>query len=720
MQLTELITQFLEYSEIEKNQSLKTIDNYSRYLKRFERFTGDIPVDTITLDLVQKYRIQLNRPGEKTGEILSKKTQNYHVIALRAFLKYLTKRDHKTLAPEKIELGKIPERTVEFLSQEEVQRLFDAIPQESPSFLRDMAILETLYSTGLRVSELANLNRQQVDLVRREFMVRGKGKKPRIVFLTQRAVDRIQAYIKSRDDAFEPLFINAGRSRKSGDITKGEQRRLTTVSIEAMVRKFTMLAGIMKKVTPHTLRHCLHGTTRVVLSGNVVSAKDLFEKKIGKVSTLDFESNKINSNKISRHFTHTTDSLITIWASGRELLCSPKHLLFTLSGKGIEPITAGELKPGMFVAGIKALPSKGRTHYSADFWRLIGYILGDGCLSDSRHGVILYDKNKLFIDFYCKIASQITGKTIKYTKLSDRNSWSLPIYDMALLKKLRKLGINQKSPMRRVPEDLFRSTNIEIASFLAGFYDAEGNEGSIRIFSASKELLKDIQLLLLKLNVDSFLYGRDRRVRLPQGKIMQHRMYNLSVLQKTSQNTFRKLIPTLKKVKLLLREVEWKLPTQNIINQLYKEKLLPHGFIEFISKKYGIKSLKRYQNLCTTPTILKKILLGFQHFGTENGLTKSLNQILILDNIKWLKISKIQENTLPEGEKVYDFTILPNRNFITDGFISHNSYATTLLQNGADIRAVQEMLGHSSITTTQIYTHVTNQRLREVHEKYHK
>ena len=253
--LSTLITRFLEHCEIEKNQSLKTIDNYHRYLKRFLTFTGDIPADKVTLELVQQYRINLNRPGEVSGETLGKKTQNYHLIALRAFLKYLTKNDIATLAPEKIELGKIPERTVEFLAPEEIEALFTTAQNYSKSSLRDLAILETLYSTGLRVSELANLNRAQVNLKTREFMVRGKGRKPRIVFLTEKAVERIEAYIKSRDDVFEPLFINVGRARVSGDIVKGENRRLTTVSIESLVRKFAMLAGIVKKVTPHTLRH---------------------------------------------------------------------------------------------------------------------------------------------------------------------------------------------------------------------------------------------------------------------------------------------------------------------------------------------------------------------------------------------------------------------------------------------------------------------------------
>lgn len=263
------ISQFLEHCEIEKNQSLKTIENYERYLRRFQQFAGDIEAGAIDLNLVQKYRLYLNRVEDQKGGTLARKTQNYHVIALRAFLKYLIKRDVATLAPEKVELSKIPERTVEFLTKEEVERLFEATSKGQQAtesnekdqklkrqiMFRDKAILETLYSTGLRVSELASLSRAQVDLQRREFMVRGKGRKPRIVFLSENAVTRIKEYLASRDDAFEPLFINAGRSKKSLDITKGERRRLSTVSIETIVRKYAMLAGITKKVSPHTLRH---------------------------------------------------------------------------------------------------------------------------------------------------------------------------------------------------------------------------------------------------------------------------------------------------------------------------------------------------------------------------------------------------------------------------------------------------------------------------------
>ena len=251
--LSTLIQDFLTNLEL-RNKSPKTLENYTHYLRRFQEFIESRSEDQpkpqdITLQTVQDYRIYLNRFLDDRKRPLSIKTQNYHVISLRAFLKYLAKNDIDTLAAEKIELAKIPQRTVEFLSREEVDRLFAAA--NSP---RDRAILETLYSTGLRVSELHNLNRQQVDLDRREFSVRGKGQKARIVFLSDRAAQTIKTYLSTRDDNFDPLFINSGRGMKQ-DITNPDVRRLSTVSIEALVRKCARKAGIIKKVTPHTLRH---------------------------------------------------------------------------------------------------------------------------------------------------------------------------------------------------------------------------------------------------------------------------------------------------------------------------------------------------------------------------------------------------------------------------------------------------------------------------------
>lgn len=268
MKLSEAIRHFLEYCEIEKNQSKKTLVNYQHYLARFLGFTEDIPLSEINMTLVKQYRLFLNRYEFRPNEPLTIKTQNYHIIALRAFLKYCTKQDWKTLEPEKIELGKIPDRTVEYLSREELERLFEAIDTTSLIGLRNRAILEFLYSTGLRISELTSLNRDQINVERGEFQVRGKGQKMRIVFLSERAKNWISDYMTMRDDGFDPLFLNHRRTRekkKGASEMKGEHRRLTEYTIQEMVRKTAYLAGIVKKVTPHVLRHSF--ATELLING---------------------------------------------------------------------------------------------------------------------------------------------------------------------------------------------------------------------------------------------------------------------------------------------------------------------------------------------------------------------------------------------------------------------------------------------------------------------
>lgn len=255
---TSWLERFLIYLELEKNRSEKTLENYKHYLGRFGEFFGEKKgLEGLKLTDIQQFRLHLNRmedPRSKDG--LSIKTQNYHLIALRAFLKYVTKHDVQTLPPEKIELSKIPERSVQFLESEELVRIFQSVNQTRKSGRRDYAILQMLYSTGLRVSELANLNRESVDLKRKEFMVRGKGKKQRIVFLTDLAAEALQKYLDLRDDNFEPLFLSGGRGRKvDEDILNGEKKRLSVRSIQNIVGKYARKAGVIKKVSPHTLRH---------------------------------------------------------------------------------------------------------------------------------------------------------------------------------------------------------------------------------------------------------------------------------------------------------------------------------------------------------------------------------------------------------------------------------------------------------------------------------
>ncbi|MFH1012213.1 MAG: site-specific tyrosine recombinase/integron integrase [Candidatus Peregrinibacteria bacterium] len=264
MKLKETITQFLEYCEIDKNQSQRTLTTYGHYLERFLTFAKDMELSKIDLELIKRYRLYLNRYIPP----LSVKTQSYHMIALRAFLKWCVKRDIKTLEPEKVELPKIPQRQVEYLSRDELERLFNIIDTEKITGLRNRAILEFLYSTGLRVSELVALNRDQVNLERGEFQVRGKGKKMRIVFLSKRAKEWLNRYLGARTDNYDPLFLNHRRARekKKNELDlKGEHRRLTEVMIQNVVRENATRAGLIKKVTPHTLRHSF--ATELLING---------------------------------------------------------------------------------------------------------------------------------------------------------------------------------------------------------------------------------------------------------------------------------------------------------------------------------------------------------------------------------------------------------------------------------------------------------------------
>ena len=254
--------QFLEYLEIERNRSKLTLRNYDHYLKRFVEFCEKQGVDDpkdVDLELVRSFRLYLNRLVQK-DQNLKIITQNYHLIALRSFLKYLAKRDIKSLAAEKIELPKTPARTVEFLDTEDVERLIKATDEEKNKLtkLRDKAILEMLFSTGLRISELVSIKRDNINLKRGEFAVRGKGDKMRLVFLSSRAIEVLNKYLDERQDNSKALFVrhDAKESVEKQMESMSEQLSgLTARSIQRIIKKYAKLAGIMKKITPHTLRH---------------------------------------------------------------------------------------------------------------------------------------------------------------------------------------------------------------------------------------------------------------------------------------------------------------------------------------------------------------------------------------------------------------------------------------------------------------------------------
>jgi site-specific recombinase XerD len=243
--------------EIEKGRALRTVENYDHYLTVFFDQTKITSPEGITNEKVREFRLWLNRQSNgnnrATGETIKKKTQNYYLIALRTFLKFMAKRGITSLTSDQIELAKIEQRHIDVISQEELYRLLDAPNKEKDAerMWRGKAILELLFSTGLRVSELCSLTRD-LDLQRDEFSIRGKGGKVRVVFLSEEAKHAVQEYIKHRKDMAEALFVKVANEKIKTDGINGLTRR----SIERIVKRYATLAGITKKVTPHVLRHC--------------------------------------------------------------------------------------------------------------------------------------------------------------------------------------------------------------------------------------------------------------------------------------------------------------------------------------------------------------------------------------------------------------------------------------------------------------------------------
>lgn len=254
MLTSSLVKDFIEHLELEKNASQLTVRNYYHYLYRFSDFAGEIEPAKIDQELIRKYRLYLSRYTDpKTQKPLKRVTQNYFLIALRAFLKYLSKKDIKSLAPEKVELGKPDPSPIKVLDQDSLEKLLDAPSLSDKSGLRDRCILELLFSTGLRVSELASLNVDQINISSKEFRIIGKGNKERVVFISDDAADILDSYLKSRKDKFAPLFIRFQGKVDPAD--NGENMRLTPRSVERIVEKYVKALGLSIKATPHTLRH---------------------------------------------------------------------------------------------------------------------------------------------------------------------------------------------------------------------------------------------------------------------------------------------------------------------------------------------------------------------------------------------------------------------------------------------------------------------------------
>ena len=252
-EIERLKREYLEHLEIEKGSSLKTVENYERYMSRFLEFAKIKSPGEITDELVRQFRLFLNRQSagnnRATGATLKKKTQNYYLIALRSFLKYLARREITSLSAERIDLAKIPERSLDLISSQELNRLLAAPEGNDIKSLRDRAILQLFFSTGLRVSELCSLTRD-IDFLSDEFSIRGKGGKVRVVFISDEAKKTVSEYLKKRDDMDDALFVKVGVEK-----AEKEKEALAKRSIERIVKQYAIKAGISKKVTPHVIRH---------------------------------------------------------------------------------------------------------------------------------------------------------------------------------------------------------------------------------------------------------------------------------------------------------------------------------------------------------------------------------------------------------------------------------------------------------------------------------
>lgn len=255
MYLSELIIDFLEYLEIERGRSLKTSENYHLYLNRLVEFKGDLIISNIDNELIRKWRLWLNRYKNDNGVSLAAHTQSYHLIALRSFLGYCAKRGIKTLSPNNIELPNLKRKQVTFLNPDEMKRVLEKVPTNNEIGLRDRAIIELLFSSGLRVSELVGLNRDHVNTKRREFMVRGKGQKDRPIFIGLNTAKHIEDYLFARHDSLPALFISYRDRTPSKIDTSGDFRRLSTRSVQRLMQHYALAAGITKHVSPHTMRH---------------------------------------------------------------------------------------------------------------------------------------------------------------------------------------------------------------------------------------------------------------------------------------------------------------------------------------------------------------------------------------------------------------------------------------------------------------------------------
>jgi intein/homing endonuclease/site-specific recombinase XerD len=593
-----------------------------------------------------------------------------------------------------------------YLTAEHVRKMIDAEPDP-----RNQLIIRLLFHGGMRVSELCGA--LLTDILWKENCLvipwlkrkrpEGKPHFKRKIPLDSGTMQLLKVWVdqrkKGKIKASDPRIIGLDRRQVYWIVRRAGER----VGIDQVGD-----AANPHFMHPHTLRHCLRGSTWIASHEGMISAIEASGKE--SLVSLNIPNRALVWGK-ARKSQHSTEQITRIHAGGYELDVTPEHRLFTLGDKGIIEIQAKTLRKGDWIAGVKSLDmiQASPQFDTPNTARIIGYIVGDGTVSEERHGIILNEKNPAIVEAYLPLLSTWNGREPKVDLR--RKSITVTIYSMEKVRMFKSWGW-ELSPQRRVPSPIMKASKEEIIAYLAGFYDAEGYHYTY--CSSSRMLLIDTQMLLLRLGIDSHVHKRERVSTLPNGTQVNSIMYALYV---TDQARFKELIPTFKNLPNPTEKHEV-IPIQNSISRIIKEWKRKRGrrgiSLSQSCKEGGIHDINRYTRLAPEIPTFHKIVTALESFGEDVSYLEGL------DKIKWLKITKL-ESFLVSNETVYDFELPETHTLITNGIISHNSYAVHRVQStGGDfgkLRKVQLDLGHADINTTAGYLSVSSQELHEEYDK---
>ena len=606
-----------------------------------------------------------------------------------------------------------------YLEPEEVERLIATTTNP-----RDALLLRIPWRSGIRVSELIGIRVQDIDFANRAIVIKvqkirkrdGKAvERRRLVPIDQGTLDMIREYLEWRKQFpyKGDLLFPITRQRVDQIFWQlGRRAGIKEIGDPAVSKH--------RKLHPHHLRHCLHPDTRILTPEGIYTAKQIYQNSTGElwpkppdsVVSINGKSLRPCSSVVTSRSKHTSQ-LLTIEAGGYELTCSPEHRLFTVDADGLREVKAGEVTVGQYLVGVSSISWAVTDKIGVERSRLLGYFMGDGNLL--TRGIMFTEKTKDIAEFYVKLLRKLYPAKLKIKgqgyiephiiPYEDRNSYKVTFNSTAVARWLKSMGLDKHSRERRVPAILWRAGAEDICQFLAGYYDAEGSAG--RYTSASKCLLRDVQILLLRLGILSSLNERERTVTLPRGNTIKQKQYDLYV---SNQNRFLFYIPTLKRVSWRATDERKlrRIPMQEFVVSLYQG--YP-GQLTPLAEQKGIKCLARYKKICALAETARKIVGVKKELGSD---TRTWEKILS-SPLVFHKVQSIIQSSDTEQE-VYDFGT-SHGNLITNGFLSHNSFAIHCVKRGMTIERLQKILGHSSPTTTSVYLQYS---VADLHEDYDK